>query len=241
MTLVVEQPSYVPWLGYFDLMRQADDWVWYDDVQYTRRDWRNRNRLARAGAPSWVTVPVRDAGSSQLICEVEIDRGRRWERKHLETFRHCCGDAPYFAPVNDLYGDLLARRHELLADLVIALGEAIAGLLGITPRFLRSSRLAGLTGAKDERLLAVCRRLGSRVYLSGPSARAYIRPAAFAAAGVELRYVVYDYPPYARGHLPFVPGLSILDALAWMGPAATSDFLARHGRQEPGEPGPGER
>jgi hypothetical protein len=80
------------------------------------------------------------------------------------------------------------------------------------------------------RLLDICNAVDARVYLSGPAARAYIDPRSFAGAGIELRYVVYDYPPYARGTRPFVPGLSVIDALAWLGPGATAEYLAANGR-----------
>jgi hypothetical protein len=232
MIAVIEQPSYLPWLGYFDLMRQADVWVWYDDVQYTRRDWRNRNLVARDGAKVWLTVPVRHAEREAKINQVDIDYSRSWPRKHLETLRHCYHDAPWFDTVHDLVAAHLGRSPERLADLVIDLGEAIARLLGIGTRFLRSSQLTGIAGVKQGRLLEVCDALGATIYLSGPSARAYIDPAAFAAAGLELRYILYGYPPYLRGGQPFVPDLSILDPLAWIGPTATAELVAAGGRYE---------
>src|ERR1051325_5923728 len=105
VTLVIEQPASLPWLGYFDLMRQADLWIWYDDVQYTSRDWRNRNRVAGAGPPLWLTVPVRRPRRHARICDVEIDHGRDWARKHLETCRHCYRPAPHSESVRRLLED----------------------------------------------------------------------------------------------------------------------------------------
>jgi hypothetical protein len=232
LILVVEQPSYVPWLGYFDLMAQADVWVWLDDVQFTRRDWRNRNRIAGAGEPFWLTVPVRSHGRfAQRIVETEIDPSRPWVRKHLEAFRHCYASAPHFQSTFDLYRHSLEQPFRLLANLTIELAEAIARQLALATRFVRSSELEVTAGDPQQRLLELCRRLGADTYLSGPRARAYIDPRSFAAGGIELRYVVYGYPPYPRGSRDFVPRLSVLDPLSWLGPAATAAFLDRHGHR----------
>ncbi len=233
--IVVEQPNYLPWIGYFDLIAQSDVWVWYDDVQYTRRDWRNRNRVAGAGEPVWLTIPVRSRGRyEQPIREVEIDYERPWARKHLETVRHCYGAAPFFEPVYETLRGALEKEHRLLADLTIGLNEALCGLLGLRTRFLRGSGLDGIEGDKQERLIRICRRLGGTAYLSGPAARDYIQPELFRDAGIGLRYIVYDYPPYERGAQRFIPNLSILDPLAWLGPGEAAAFLARHARWEAG-------
>lgn len=224
--VVVEQPNYIPWIGYFDLIAQADVWVWYDDVQYTKRDWRNRNLVAGEGEPVWLTVPVRTRGRyEQKILEVEIDRERPWEHKHLETLRHCYRDAPAFEAVFAIVRKALEAGHERLADLTIELNEELCRFLGLGTRFLRSSGMA-VQGDRQERLLEICRRLGAGVYLSGPAAQSYLTPEMFRRAGVELRYIVYNYPPYERGGRPFIPRLSILDPLFWLGPEGTRALLA---------------
>jgi len=221
-TLVIEQPNYLPWTGYFDLMDQSDLWVWLDDVQYTRRDWRSRNKVAGAGgAPRWLTVPVRSRGRrEQRLCDAEIDHEQDWVRKHLETLQHCYRKAPHFEPVQALLTRHLEARPALLCGLTIPLCEDLAALLGIETRFWRSSQLE-VGGSKQDRLLEIHAAVGGEVYLSGPRAADYIQPAGFAAAGVELRYIEYRYGPYPRGGQGFVPGLSIVDALCWLGPEAT--------------------
>lgn len=234
-TVVVEQPNYLPWLGYFDLMRQSDVWIWYDDVQYTKRDWRNRNRIANGAEMLWLTVPVKTKGRfQQTIREVEIDDSMPWRRRHAETLRHCYASAPHAEAIVPLIARTLCGDQKNLAELCVALNESICGLLGILPRFMRSSR-AGHTGAdRQGRLIELCRAASGTAYLSGPAARAYIDPRRFADAGLDLRYIVYDYPPYPRGSLPFLPNLSIVDAIAWLGPAGTMAFLEAHGRTEEG-------
>lgn len=230
-TVVIEQPNYVPWIGYFDLIRQSDVWVWYDDVQYTKRDWRNRNRIA-ADAAEWLTIPVKTGSRfAQRIAEVEIDDAQPWKRRHLGSIRRCYARAPFFEPTFAVVESAFAAGDSLLADLTIRLNEAICALLGLQPTFVRSSRQR-TAADREERLRDICRAVDSNVYLSGPAARSYIDPRAFAAAGIELRYIVYDYPPYSRGPRQFVPNLSILDALAWLGPRGTAQYLAAHGRSE---------
>jgi hypothetical protein len=232
-TIVIEQPNYIPWIGYFDLIRQSDVWVWYDDVQYTKRDWRNRNRIAAAGDAEWLTIPVKTTGRfHQRICEVEIDDSRPWQRQHLESIRRCYARAPFFDSVFALLETAFAANDRRLADLTIRLGEAIAAVLELRPAFLRSSHLPSDGSGREDRLLDICRSFGGDVYLSGPRARAYLDPASFEAAGIELRYIVYDYPPYARGTNAFVPNLSIVDTLAWLGARGTIDYLAAHSRSE---------
>lgn len=232
-TVVIEQPNYLPWIGYFDLIRQADVWIWYDDVQYTKRDWRNRNRIAAAGAPEWLTIPVKTKGRfAQRICDVELDPTQPWMRRHLESIRRCYARAPFFQPMFSIIEEGFAAGGVLLADLTIRLNQSICAALGLTPTFLRSSELPHERSDREERLRELCRVVGGNVYLSGPAARGYISPHAFAAAGIELRYIVYDYPPYARGSQPFLPNLSIIDALAWLGARGTAGYLATHGRSE---------
>jgi hypothetical protein len=232
-TVVIEQPNYLPWIGYFDLIRQADVWIWYDDVQYTKRDWRNRNRIAAAGRAEWLTIPVKTKGRfAQRICDVELDLTQPWMRRHLESIRRCYARAPFFEPMFSIVEEAFAAGDEHLADLTIRLNQSICAEIGLSPTFLRSSELPHTQSDREERLRDLCRIVGGNVYLSGPAAREYIDPRAFAAAGIELRYIVYDYPPYSRGLQSFVPNLSIIDALAWLGARGTADYLATHGRSE---------
>ena len=224
--LVIEQPNYLPWIGYFDLLDQADIWVWLDDVQYTRRDWRSRNRVAGAtGEPRWLTIPVRSKGRrDQLICEAEIDHEQSWIRKHLDTVRHCYHEAPFFDVVYSLLESRLETRPRLLSDLTIPLCEDIAKLLQLSQRTHRSSELTGVDGKKQERLLQIHSQVGGETYLSGPAAEDYIDPEGFLRAGIDLRYIEYNYSGYPRGSGVAQSALSIVDPLMWLGPEATRNL-----------------
>ena len=230
--LVVEQPNYVPWLGYFDLLDQSDMWVWYDDVQYTRRDWRNRNRVARGGEPIWLTVPVASQDHrDKPICEIEIDHSRLWVRKHLGVLKHFYRSAPFFGPVFELVQNHVEQAPPLLADFTIGLNEDLCSLMGIETQLFRSSRMSGLEGAKERRILAICRQLRPSTYLSGPAARSYLEAGTFERKGIALRYISYGYEEYPRSGFSPRTDLSVLDALFWIGPSATLELI-RRGRAE---------
>lgn len=223
MTAVILQPSYIPWRGYFHQVRRADVFVFYDDVPYDRRGWRNRNRIKWPGGPRWLTIPVLARGSRldlTPIREIRIDRAQPWARTHRETLRHAYGKTPHFEAYRGLVEGLYARDDEFLADFTIASTIALAGALGIDrTRFVRSSDLPA-EGRKTGRLLSVLAALGASHYLTGPSARAYIEEEAFRRAGIALEYMSYDYPEYPQLHPPFDPHVSILDLLFMAGPGA---------------------
>src|SRR4051794_15705002 len=141
-TVVIEQPNYLPWIGYFDLIRQSDVWIWYDDVQYTKRDWRNRNRIAAGVNVEWLTIPVKTKGQfAQRICDVEIDASQPWMPRHLESIRRCYARAPFFESMFSIVENAFAARDTRLADLTIRMNHSICAELGLAPTFLRSSEL----------------------------------------------------------------------------------------------------
>lgn len=213
MTGVILQPSYVPWRGYFHLIQRADVFVFLDDVQYTQRDWRNRNILKGPQGPQWLTVPVVTKGRRlQSIKDVEIDNSTDWRRDHLSSIRRCYARAPYFS---DYIGALEAqygRQWKHLCDLDIELTRLIAGWLGLDARFVRSSDLE-ITASRTTRLVAICKRLGVTRYVSGPSGRSYIDEAEFEREQIELIYHSYNYPEYPQLFGAFLPHVTAIDLL----------------------------
>ncbi len=223
MKCVILQPSYIPWRGYFHQIREADIFVFYDDVQFDKHGWRNRNRIPTRSGPLWLTVPVlaSDAPATGLpIHEVQINWDRAWNRKQWRTIEQNYSKAPFFARYAPELERFFEGRPELLVDLTIPLTEWAAAELGVSDtRYLRSSQL-GIPGHRTERLLAILDHLEADSYLSGPSARDYLDEAAFVDAGIELTYMDYDYPPYEQLHQPFEPQVSIIDLLFLKGPEA---------------------
>ncbi len=222
MRCVILQPSYIPWRGYFDLIRKADVFIFYDDVQYDKHGWRNRNRIKTPQGSRWLTIPVRSRGA--ISGHVPIDQvsmsSEEWAGEHLATLQRVYGAAPYF----DLYRQWLDQTYadppRMLAEFTIASTIGLASLLGITTtRFLRSSQFA-VSGKKTDRLIELLRQVGATHYLSGPSARDYLEPQKFADAGVTLEWMAYDYPEYPQLYPPFDPQVSVLDLLFMTGPDA---------------------
>lgn len=224
MNCVILQPSYIPWRGYFDQIRKADVFVFYDDVQYDKHGWRNRNRIKTSHGTTWLTIPVQSGGSvsqGRMIKDMRIDPGQSWGKKHWESIRQSYAKAPHFARYEALFASFYERKPELLADFTIETTMALARELGIaSTRFVRSSELP-TEGVKTERLIGLLTHLGATHYISGPSARDYLDEAALARAGISLEYMVYDYPEYPQLYPPFEPQVSVLDLMVMTGPEAS--------------------
>jgi hypothetical protein len=212
-TVVVLQSNYLPWKGYFDLIQDADEFVFYDDLQYTKNDWRNRNKIKTANGVQWITVPT-GAGINRMICEVEL-QDKSWQRKHWQTIGQNYRACPHFAAYSDFFEDVfLARRWRTLSELNHYLVSQIAvQFLGVKTTF-RDSREFVLEGQKQDRLLDLLLKLGATRYVSGPAAKNYIEPGRFEAAGIELVWKDYHgYPAYPQRFPPFDHGVSIVDVL----------------------------
>ena len=211
--LVVLQPGYLPWLGFFDQLRRADVFVYYDDVQYDKHGWRNRNRIKTQSGPQWLTVPVLHHGRGlPSILDVEIDRRQPWARKHVASLRQAYARAGATARYLPELEEMLSRPWERLVDLDMALVEVMCRWLGLSPRIERSSQL-GVPGERSERLVGMCQHFGARVYLSGSAARVYLDTALFERNGIAVEWQDYVHPVYRQQHGPFVPYLSAIDLL----------------------------
>lgn len=222
MNCAILQPSYIPWRGYFDQIRRSDIFVFYDDVQYDKQGWRNRNRIKTADGPVWLTIPVASKGNiseERQIKDIEIIDERRWRKKHLGTLKQSYARAPHFDRYEPLVEEMLAEPPELLADLTISTTIALAQELGLEREFIRSSELDA-SGSQTGRLLSVLKQVGATHYISGPSARSYLEEDRLTDAGISIEYMEYDYPEYKQLHPPFDPNVSILDLLFMEGPNA---------------------
>ena len=225
--LAIVQSNYIPWKGYFDLIASVDEFVLYDDAQYTVRDWRNRNRIKTRHGLKWLTIPVTAGARSRPIRDVDVADGG-WAETHWQTIAHAYASAPHFASIRawlePLFRNCQATR---LSDINRSFLEAVATALDIrTP--LRWSWEYGGSGARTTRLVEICVRAGATVYVSGPSARNYIEPERFAEAGVALEYFNYDgYPEYEQLYPPFEHGVSVIDLLCHAG-RESRRFLERH-------------
>jgi len=227
MKCVITQPDYIPWRGYFHQIRKADVFVFFDDVQYDRRGWRNRNRIKTPNGPIWLTIPVMNKGvrtNRTPIHQIQIDWTQDWVRKHWSTIEQAYGKAPFFANYAQTIKSIYHQRTRFLADFTIDLTCHIATVLGISStKFIRSSSL-GSSGTKTDRLLVILKKLGATHYITGPTAKNYLDEDKLANSGISTEYMVYDYPPYEQLYPPYDPQVSVLDLLFMRGPDC-GDFI----------------
>jgi hypothetical protein len=225
--VVILQPSYIPWRGYFDQMRRADLFIFYDDIQYDKHGWRNRNQIKTAQGKQWLTIPVHSKGatSGMPIRDVRIDWTKPWPATHLKSLVVAYNKAPFFKEYLPLLESFYNRRYEFLADFTIETSIALAQHLGMTSTcFKRSSELQGIEGKKTDRVLNILKQVGATYYISGPSASSYMEPEKFEQAGIPFEYMQYNYPVYPQLYPPYDPFVSILDLLFNVGRDAVQYF-----------------
>jgi len=230
MNVVILQPSYIPWRGYFDQVRRAELFIFYDDVQYDKHGWRNRNQVKTAQGRQWLTIPVHSRGATEgvPIHRVRIDWSKPWAANHLKALHLAYAKAPHFAEHVEWLESVYTRRDEFLADFTTWLTVEIAREVGITgTRFMRSSQIEGIDGKKTDRLIQVLQHVGATHYISGPSAKDYLAEEKFAAAGISLEFMEYNYPDYPQLHQPFDGNVSVLDLMFMAGKQTLSYLNAR--------------
>jgi hypothetical protein len=209
----------------FDQIQRADLFIFYDDVQYDTRGWRNRNQIKTPKGKQWLTIPVHSRGAQTQnipINQIRIAWDTPWNETHWKAIQHSYGKAPYFERYRPLLEKFYQRHDEFLADFTMELTMAIACELGNThTRFMRSSAIAGITGQKTDRLIQILQAVGATHYISGPSAQDYIEGEKFNQAGISLEYMQYNYPEYPQLYPPFDPQVTVLDLLFMTGPQAS--------------------
>ena len=213
------QSSFIPWRGYFDFIASVDRFVFLDDVQYTTRDWRNRNKIKTPKGVEWLSVPVLHKERSQLVVDTLIDYSTPWRKKHMGTWSANYRAAPYFDVLTEILSGLDSKVDSTISQLNIKLIRIICDYLKISTPMLLSSELK-LKGSKTDRLIDLLKKLNANAYLSGPNADAYLDKEAFRRNGIQLEYKSYDYAPYPQLWGEFVGEVSVLDLIANCGPEA---------------------
>lgn len=220
MIVSINQPAYLPWLGYFHRIAVSDLHIVLDSVQFEKNSFTNRNKVRTADGWHWLTVPVRTSGlfGALAIDRVEIETRAEWQKKHWQTLRQSYGRAPYFAAHAPFFEEMYdACRWTHLADLCQAMTAYLVEAFGIeTP--LRTSSQMEVEGAKDELILNLCREAGATTYLSGALGRNYLRERLFLEAGIEVVYQDYAHPVYPQRATPFLPYMAAVDLLFHCGP-----------------------
>lgn len=226
-SVAIVQSNYIPWKGYFDLINLVDEFIIFDDMQYTRRDWRNRNKIKTPSGLMWLTIPIKVKNRYfQKICE-SIISDPLWNKKHWKAIRLNYSRTFYFNNFTDIFEELyLGSDEKKLSDLNFRFIKVICNILGIDSK-LSWSMDYNLIEGKTERLVDLCKQSGATSYLSGPSAKGYIDEDLFESEGIDLEYINYSmYPEYTQMHPPFEHGVSIIDLIFNEGPNAPKFMLS---------------
>ena len=224
-SIIITQSNYIPWKGYFSIMREATHFVVYDDMQYTKRDWRNRNKLITPDGPKWLSIPIDVKGKFDQKINEAIVSDDNWGKKHWNFIENNYKKSKYFEEYSEYFKPLfLDPDSNNLSEINLSFLEKSLQLLMIDVQIISSSEF-NLNGDKTERLLNICRDLEARTYLTGPAAKNYLDSSKFSAHGVEVKYTNYSgFPVYKQLWDQFSHEVSILDMFFNLGPMTLDYF-----------------
>lgn len=214
-TIAIMQPTYLPWIGYFDLIDQSDCFVFLESVQFNKRSWQQRNRIRTARGLEWLTLPVYSKGKyNQLICETKIVMTSSFPDDHLSFIQHNYGKARFFERYYESLRGFLTSASEYLSPLNQSLIIWMSDQFGISTSYVTSSNI-DVGGKRGELLAAICHYLEADVYLSTHGSRDYLLNEAqsFTSRSIAIRFHHYEHPSYEQVYAPFIPFASALDLL----------------------------
>jgi hypothetical protein len=216
--IAILQSNYIPWKGYFDIIQKSDVFVIYDEVQYTKNDWRNRNLIKTPNGLEWLTIPVKQKNLDQKINETFVSQ-HNWNKKHWNTLAGNYSKAPFFKRYSEEFKDLfLEIETDNLSEINLLFIKKINFLLEINTEIIDSQSLQ-LIGDKNERLIEAIKKLNGTHYISGPAAKSYLNTAAFEKEDIHVEWMDYsNYPEYPQMFSPFKHNVTILDLLFNVGP-----------------------
>lgn len=228
MILAAHQPNYMPWIGYFHKMDQADKFVLADDVQYTTQSYTNRTHIKTPQGKQWLTVPVLTSGKGcQLIKDVRIDRSRNWRQKHHRAIYVNYKSSPHFDCYFDFFDSLFQQEWEFLLDLNLAVIDFLRNQLAIETPIHRSSGLQCQLVSSTERIVKMVKDMGCNQYISGRGGSLqYLNDSLFQEAGIDLMFDNFDHPVYPQQFGEFIPNLSAIDLLFNTGEEARNIFCS---------------
>lgn len=227
--IAILQSNYIPWKGYFDIIKQVDEFILYDDMQFTRRDWRNRNKVKTASGLLWLTIPVEVKGKfEQKICDTKIS-DKNWAKEHFNSIHHHYAKAKCFKRyktwLEEVY--IQAGKEDYLSKVNYLFLKEICSLLNIETKISWSMDYFAV-GTKTERLISICQQTKATHYLSGPSAKNYIIEDEFSNRNIHLEWMSYSgYQEYEQLFPPFEHGVTILDLILNVGESSNQFLLNR--------------
>jgi hypothetical protein len=223
MTVSILQSNYIPWKGYFDIIARSDIFVIYDEVQFTKNDWRNRNLIVTPQGIKWITIPVKQVSLNQKISETQVSN-ENWNKKHKNTLIANYAKSPKFKEISELIFPLYNSSSKFLSEINTSFILAICEYLNIRTEIV-NSKILNLTGDRNERLVDACRKLNATKYISGPGAKCYLNHELFENNGISVDWMDYsNYTKYNQNTKQFIDQVSILDLLFNEGKSSV-DFL----------------
>ena len=221
--IAICQSNYIPWKGYFDLINLVDEFILYDDAQYTKRDWRNRNKIKSPNGVMWISIPTNVSGRYYQKIKDTMISDPYWNEQHWKSITHNYSRASYFAYYQELFENLfLGSSNSYLSQINYRFLSAICELLCIDTTITWSMDYNLSNEGKTEKLICLCKQAGATEYISGPAAKNYTDEGLFVEEGITLNWMDYsDYPKYTQLWGAFDHYVSILDLIFNMGPAAS--------------------
>lgn len=224
------QSNYIPWKGYFDIINSSDVFVIYDDMQYTKRDWRNRNKIKTASGIQWLTIPVNVKGKFYQKINQTTIADDNWGSKHWKILEYNYKKAPYFKSIEENFKNLFIENDSsYLSNVNQKLIQKVLDFLHLDVKILRSEEFH-LSGNPSEKLLGICKELKATSYLSGPAAKDYLDVNIFIQENLNVEWMDYSsYPVYNQLYPPFDHYVSIMDLLFMEGENAIQFLKSPNG------------
>jgi hypothetical protein len=219
--IFITQSNYIPWKGYFDAINEADYFVIYDHVQYTKNDWRNRNKIKSRAGTEWITIPIRFLNLNQKINEVEVAINN-WAIKNWKTICSVYSKSPYFKTYKETFENIYTSiETNKLSEINLIFIKKICEILSINTKIIQSTELDLSENDRVLKLISICKQLGGTEYLSGPAGKNYIDESIFINEGLSIKWLDYnDYQEYNQLFPPFDHYVTILDLIFNEGPNA---------------------
>lgn len=210
--ITIHQPEHLPWLGFWDKIRQVNEVVLLDNVQFEKNYFQNRNKIKARNGFIWITVPVLKSKSSRKINEINIDNSKNWRRKCWGSITQCYTKSKYWDEYYSFFYELYHKEWTKLIDLNLQIIRFLAEEFGIKKKFYLASDLKP-EGRSTELLLDICKKVEANCYLSGANGKNYLNVDLFKNNKIEVEYQNFNHPVYPQLYGDFVAGLSSIDLL----------------------------
>ncbi len=213
--ITIHQPNYIPWLGFFHKLLISDIYVAFDDVQFEKNSFNNRNKIKTSSGDCWLTIPVITKGKSKetLINNAQIDNNQKWAKKHLKTIQINYSKSEFYEDYILFFEETYNKKWDMLSDLNVHILRWLLREFEIETKFILSSKTKDKTGKKDKLVLDICKKLDADIYVSGALGKGYLNVDEFKKEKIDVYFQDYNHPKYSQLWGDFKPYMSIIDLL----------------------------